>query len=843
MSLVRSHLALLAAVLFVCACGGSQLGPPYGAPSSEGDATGDHASEDGDPGFLPASQVGTPGAARTEILTDPGELPTLKVAADGDKPLPLQHTGVKATLAGFTADVEVAQTYDNPYKTAIEASYIFPLPENAAVYSMKMIIGDRVIEAVVKERGAARRTYERARAAGQTAALLEQERPNVFTQSVANIEPGKKIEVVLRYVQDLSYDAGEYEFVFPMVVGPRYIPGTPLDGAEAGKGTYADTTLVPDASRITPPYLGKGQRSGHDISIDVVASGAGVVSTFAVPTHDVKSESRPDGAIHLQLAGADTIPNRDFVMRYRVAGPKPVATLYSTGRDKGAFSLVLQPPALDVEKNVGKRELVFVVDVSGSMTGAPLGLCKAAMRTALQGMRPVDTFNVITFAGSTGRLFPKPRPASDATIRTALGYIDRLSAGGGTEMLDAIAAALTPDVEAGRRRYVFFMTDGEVGNDEKILASTRTFVSEIEKKGGGARVFGFGAGSSVNRNLLGGLAREGKGLTVYVTNREDPDRAVNRFYRYIDRTILRKVRVDYGAATTFDVFPAELPDLFASHPMIVHGRYKGALTGPITIRATSGDGEVTIPVTIARAPADDGWPLQDLLWARAKIGSLEGDLWSAGNPSTAQQGITELGIQYHLATLFTSFVAVDNSKVVGDGHPVHVVQPVQVPEGVDGKAAGARTTDGDEPSCSMCDTIPPSGGPSSGGGEYGYEFSDDPLAAGGFGPSDATIRVRPGSSSINASSSDRNRLDMAVMNAQSAAPPPVHGPRGCNCGVVGESESPLDDGSGHSPPHSRAAWAVLGAALLLARRRSRRGAPSRRFPPNPRRAAASHGAR
>lgn len=823
MSFFRSHLALWAAVLFLCSCGAAQVGPPFGPLSEE------EASDAADPGFLPASEMGTPGVARTEILTDPGELPVLKVPADGDKPLPLQHTGVKATLAGFTAEVEVAQTYANPYALAIEATYIFPLPENSAVYSMKMVIGDRVIEAVVKERGAARRTYERARAAGLTAALLEQERPNVFTQSVANIEPGKKIEVVLRYVQDLSYDGGEYEFVFPMVVGPRYIPGTPSGDAPSGSGTYADTAAVPDASRITPPYLGKGQRSGHDISIDVTASGAGVVSSFSVPTHDVLSEPRADGSLHLQLAEGDTIPNRDFVLRYRVSGPKPSATLYASGRDAGAFSLVIHPPALDVETAVGKRELVFVVDVSGSMTGEPLALCKAAMRIALSGMRPVDTFNVITFAGSTGKLFPKPRPADDGAIRRALAYVDGLSAGGSTEMVDAIAAALTPTFEPGRRRYVFFMTDGEVGNEDAILSSTKTFVGEIEKKGGRARVFGFGTGSSVNRSLLDGLGRYGKGLTVYASNREDPGRAVNRFYRYIDRSILRNVRVDYGSAAASSVFPAELPDLFASHPILVHGRYKGALTGPITVRATSGEGDVTIPVTIARAPMGDGWPIQEMLWARSKIASLESDMWDSEKRDSARQEITVLGIDNHLVTQFTSFVAVDATKEVGDGNPVHVVQPVEVPEGVDAKAAGAITTAPEVGSCATCDSLPGDGA-SPGGGEYGYEFSDDPLAAGGFGPNDATIRVRAGSPSVSvaASAGDRNRLDMAISNAQIAAPPPARGPRGCNCGVVGEGLS-RGDGAGHPGSDGGAAWAALAALGIVVGARRRGGGSARRL--------------
>lgn len=806
MSRVRWPLVLLALFALLSACAGLVPALPPGAPSDGSDASptssGFEIAPGGaeEPGFSPADALAAGnGPFRTEVLTDPGELPVLKVASDGLKPLPLQHTDVKATVSGFTADVTVKQTYANPYDKAIEATYVFPLPENAAVYSMKMVIGDREIEAVVKERGEARRTYESARREGYSAALLEQERANVFTQSVANIEPKKTIDVVLRYVQDMTYDAGEYEFVFPMVVGPRYMPGAPLDEAPSGTGTHADTTSVPDASRISPPVLGKGQRSGHDISLEVLASAEGAVSSFEVPTHAVTTEKK-DGALRVRLDRKDTIPNRDFVLRYRVAGSKPKAILYASGKKEGHFSLIVHPPALDVGALVGRRELVFVVDVSGSMHGTPLALCKAAMRDALLRMRPVDTFNVLTFAGATGRAFARPRPANEAAIRDALEYVDRLRAGGGTEMLDAIAAALSPDVERGRHRYVFFLTDGYVGNEDQILSATKDFVSKIESGGQRARVFGLGTGSSVNRMLIEGLGREGKGVSVVATNREDPERAVNRFYRYIDRSVLRDVRVDYGSLRARETFPAELPDLFASHPLVVHGRWSGSLAGPVVVRATGANGPVEIPVTVARAPMDDGWPIQDLLWARSKIGWLERDLGDPAEGSAAQGQITDLGIAHHLVTRFTSFVAVDRSRKVSDGSPARVNQPVEAPEGVDAEKAGARvlTLDGQT-------GTPVAKDPTSGEDAYGYEFSDDPLASGGFGPNDATIRVRPGAMY---SSADRNRLDQQVVSGQLAAS--SRGPRGCNCDVAGEGRA-----------GGQVAWALAGIAIAVAARRRR----------------------
>jgi Ca-activated chloride channel family protein len=690
---IRAAVMLLkiAFVLLLCACGGSQPGPMPAIPSEVAPPLG---PETPPPLGVPQGGWGRgqrPPSAPFQVYTDPGELPEIQVAADRKTKLPLEHTHISARLTGFFAEVEVSQTYKNPFDKPIEVVYIFPLPENSTVDRMKMVIGARVIEAEIKERKEAKRTYEAAKRQGYTAALLEQERSNIFTQSVANIEPGKKIDVVIHYLQDLTYDAGEYEFVFPMVVGPRYIGGAPKEGAPSGAGTYQDTDRVKDASRITPPVVGKGERSGHDISLELVADAFGVVGDFETPTHAVLARRPADGTLRLTLAEKDSLPNRDFVLRYRVAGPEPSAALFTgAGKGGGFFSLVIQPPALNVDELVGRRELIFVVDVSGSMSGVPLSLCKAAMREAITRVRPVDTFNIITFSGSTGKAFPSPRPANNESVADGLRYIDKVTAGGGTEMLDAIATALSPDVEKGRHRYVFFLTDGFVGDDDRIVASSRLFADTLEAKGQRARVFGFGVGSSPNRSLLEGLSRAGRGIAVYASNREDPLRGVNRFYRYIDSTVLKDVKVDWGDYQPSEVFPAEIPDLFASHPLILHGRYQGGGPKPVVVRGMAGDTPVEIRVTArASATADAPPNLLGALWARSKVGSLEEALWQNQNPD-AEREITELGLDFHIVTRFTSFVAVDRSRKVGDGNPETIVQPVEAPEDVDADMAGAR---------------------------------------------------------------------------------------------------------------------------------------------------------
>jgi Ca-activated chloride channel family protein len=628
------------------------------------------------------------------IHTEPGEIPRLELATDPNQKLPLEHTHVKARLTGYVAEVEVAQTYKNPGTKPIEAVYVFPLPENSAVHALRMVIGQRVIEGEVKERGAARRTYETARSQGFTAALLEQERPNVFTQSVANIAPGEKIDVVVRYVQDLSYDAGQYEFVFPMVVGPRYMPGKALDAAPSGTGTHADTTRVPDASRISPPYVGTGERSGHDISIEVVADTTLAVGDFEVPTHEVLARKPADGTLKLTLAEKKSLPNRDFVLRYRAAAKEPKASLFLArgAGNSGFFSLVVEPPEMDVDRVVGRREVVFVVDVSGSMSGVPLAMCKRAMRTALGMLRPVDTFNVITFAGSTARAFPTPRAANAANLKRAFDVVDAMEAGGGTEMLNAISVALSPQVEPGRHRYVFFLTDGYVGNEDEIMASASRFVSAVERGGQRARVFSYGVGSSVNRHLIDGLARAGKGTAVVATPREDPTRAVNGFFRIIDKPILENLRLELGQLRPDNLFPVTAPDLFASHPVIVHGTYSGEPTGTLSVAAALNGREIQMPVTVRKLEGlqDKGPSVLGRLWARSKVTALDEAMWDRGSPAVRRE-IIELGEKFHLVTRFTSLVAVDRSRRVGDGRPETVVQPAEAPEGVDlEKAGGAR---------------------------------------------------------------------------------------------------------------------------------------------------------
>ena len=617
------------------------------------------------PGSMPRLELVFADQARlSDYVTDHG----LKLTSGGQPLVPLEHTHIDATLVGPVGRVFVQQRYTNPFDEVIEAVYVFPLPENSAVDGMRMVIGERVIEGVVRDKETARQMYEEAKSQGKVAALLEQERPNVFTQSVANIAPGMDINVDIRYVQDLTYDDGGYEFVFPMVVGPRYIPDE-----------------RPLAERVDVPVFGKGSRPGHDISLSLRADAGLPIASFEVPTHEVKGSIDKKGILNLSLKDKDELPNRDFVLRYQVAGENPeVAVLSETLGDQGYFTMIVQPPEAEVNKLLNTRQMVFVVDVSGSMAGVPLSLSKEAMNTALSRLRPVDTFNIITFASGTKQLFPHARPANRNNIEHGLAFIDKMDAAGGTEMLEGIAAAVEAPIEAGMSRAIVFMTDGYIGNEDEVLERVGKAVDGADALQAKIRVFGFGVGASTNRYLIEGLAKEGDGSATFALTREDPALAVDSIYRVIDHPIFTDVELDFGelSVDTASLYPKHIPDLMVSRPLVVHGQYSSPGEGEIKLKAQgqSGEIEMTIPVKLEAGSTHEG--LMGSLWARSAVASLQREMLYSADYEGLKSEIIALGVEHGIVTQFTSFIAIDEaSEVEGGGSAIRKVdQPTGLPE-------------------------------------------------------------------------------------------------------------------------------------------------------------------
>jgi Ca-activated chloride channel family protein len=606
---------------------------------------------------------GKPAAQPSEPLSIvPQEPPGGELAAfvDGKKSglFVLEHTEASAEVSGGFAHVEVSQRFKNPHPGRLEAVYAFPLPENAAVTDMYIRVSSRVVSSEVHGREQAKKIYETAKSSGQTAALLEQERPNIFTQSVANIPPGETVFVHIRYVHELGYDAGRYRFVFPMTVGPRFNPPS-----------------VADAPRITPPMLRPGERGGHDISVTVRIKGMLPVTGLKSVSHELVT-SRAPGTTTVKLKGFDTIPNKDLMLEWGLAAAKPeLSALSHAGPSSGTVMLLLQPQALPRPEEVTPKEMVFVVDTSGSMGGAPLAKVQEAMRRAIKGMNPGDSFQIIRFDQSASSFRPLPVANTPENVRDGLSYLNGFAGSGGTNMIEGIKAALDFPRDPSRRRIVLFMTDGYIGNETEILAAVRARLGET-------RLFSFGVGSSVNRYLLDALAKEGRGFVQYVRPDQETEKAVAFFYKRIRSPLLMDVTVDWGGLPVTDFEPPFLPDLFEGQPLTVLARYSGPSTGTVTVTGKLA-GKPYRRVLAVRLPQQrkDNRALP-VVWARRRIERLMGESYNGPSADTVA-AVTGLGLSHKLVTPFTSFVAVERTLLADSRLPLDTVLiPNEMPEGM-----------------------------------------------------------------------------------------------------------------------------------------------------------------
>lgn len=592
-----------------------------------------------------------------------------------DVEVPLAHTSVEAFVSGFVNRVHVTQTFVNSSKDPIEAVYVFPLPHDAAVDDMTMTIGSRVIKGVIKKKDEARKIYEDAKAAGKTASLLDQERPNIFTQSVANIMPGDNIEIRISYVETLKYEEGRYEFVFPMVVGPRYIPGEFVIGKKGG-GWAPDTNRVPDASKITPPVLKPGERSGHDIDVTVRLNAGVPFGDLRSTSHMIKIDKKSDREAVIRLDERDTIPNKDLIVRYDVLGDATQAGLVTyTDAGSGHFLLMLAPKANYDDKDIRPREILFVVDSSGSQQGDPLVKSKEAVKRALRGLRPDDTFQVFDFNDIVTSMAPGPVPATAAHVRDAAKFIDQIQTRGGTRMLPVIQTALNWPADPKRLRIIFMTTDGYIGNETEII-------EEVHKSLGDARLFMLGVGSSVNRWVIDRMAEEGRGFAQFVRQDEPTNEVVETFHKRIDAPVMTDIEIDWNGLETADVIPERVPDLFAGQPLVIQGRFLKPGSATIKLIGRTSKGSKTVEVPAEFPAADGGYSALGTMWARAKIGAYSAEMENKGRTDALIEKITNMGLEYRLVTEFTSFVAVEEKVRNEGGKQVTVQVPVEMPEGV-----------------------------------------------------------------------------------------------------------------------------------------------------------------
>ena len=615
--------------------------------------------------FIAAARASIPTGKEDETLS-----PYFFVLSDDPRldQLPLKETQVDIDVVSAIAEVDVTQVYRNDGDRVLEAIYIFPMSTRGAVHAMRMTVGDRVVEADVREREEAREAYEEARDQGQTASLLEQQRPNVLQMSLANIQPGDEIRVELSYTELLVPEEKTYELVFPTVVGPRY-SNKPRAQAKAKD------------RHVEAPYLHAGDPDPAGLEIRAFVQGGMPLASVTSPSHEI-DVSYPDPAeAEISLAAGEERKRRDFVLRYRLAGDAiESGLLVAPGEHESYFLLALEPPARTEAADVLCREYVFIVDVSGSMNGYPLDTSKALLRRLLKGLGPEDAFNVLLFSGDNAVLSEWSLPATAENVARGLRFIDEQQGGGGTELLPALRRAYDLPRIPRSSRIVVVATDGYVDVEDEAFALTRERLGE-------ANLFAFGIGTSVNRELIESLARAGDGEPFVVTKQAEAEAVSGRFARYVSSPLLTDIRMRFDGIDAFGLEPERAPDLFAERPIVVAGKIRGPVAGSVTITGHTPEGPWSRTVDLAKARKVPAGDAVRLYWARERIRLLS-DRYRTSENTDLKRSITALGIEHHLLTEFTSFVAVD--KIVrGTGHDATTVQqPSPMPDGVSDLAVG-----------------------------------------------------------------------------------------------------------------------------------------------------------
>jgi Ca-activated chloride channel family protein len=585
--------------------------------------------------------------------------------------LPLKHTGAEVSIAGVIADVRVTQVYKNAGKRPLEAIYVFPASTRAAVYALKMTIGERTIVAKIDKREQARQQYEQAKAEGKSASLLEQQRPNVFQMNVANILPGDEIKVELAYTELLVPTSGIYSFVYPTVVGPRY---------------SREAAAEPSERWVQNPYLRETEAAPYPFDLSVRLAAGVPLQEVASSSHQVEVSYQGKNDAEIRLAPAEKQGgDRDFILQYRLAGGQVVSgLLLYPGAGENFFLLMAQPPKRVAKDQIPPREYIFVVDISGSMHGFPLEISKSLLRDLVGNLRSADRFNVVLFAGGFATLAEESVPATTDNIRRALELIDRQGGGGGTEILPALRHALALPRPPGFSRSLVVATDGYVDVEPEVFDLIRGNLDT-------ANLFAFGIGTSVNRHLIEGMAHVGMGEPFVVSRPEDAAQQAVQFRQYVETPVLTQVRVDFGDLEVYDVEPPAIPDVLAERPVIVVGKWRGAPRGTITVHGRMGEGPYRATLDVgAVTPAESNRGLK-YLWARRRI-ALLGDYHNLRPDSETVQQITDLGLKYGLLTQYTSFVAIDTMVRSKDGRPETVKQPLPLPLGVSDLAVGEQAT-------------------------------------------------------------------------------------------------------------------------------------------------------
>lgn len=615
--------------------------------------------------------LGLASAANAQSKPNDAKTGTLLLrSGDGTyAPAPKVETDVTIHVTGIVARTRVTQTFHNPGTDFVEGVYVFPLPENAAVDHLWLRIGDRVIEGQVKEKDEARRVYAQAKSEGKKAALVEQQRPNLFTNAVANIGPGEYVRVLIEYQQTVALDHGVYRLRFPLAVTPRYEPAggaipdeprtdEPLKTAALAAGT-SDAAIDPV---LHPDYAPAGCGGANPVSI-------GAVIDFGVPLgkvessyHDAWVEKESGSRTVLYLQKEQEEADHDFELTWApLPGNAPQAAMFTETRGNDAWSLLMvTPPQPTAAEKAAlapvPRETVFIIDTSGSMQGLSIEQARQALLTGLASLTERDRFNVVEFNSVTRPMWPDALPATAGNVRQAREWVSRLKADGGTEMAAALTFALNGRDTPGFLRQVIFMTDGAVGNEDQLFRL-------ISQRLGATRLFTVGIGSAPNSHFMTKAAQFGRGTFTYVGDLREVQEKMTALFAKIESPVLKDVEARWPDGTPVETFPARIPDLYLGEPIVVAAAHPAGL-GTVVVSGTLGNR----PWSAALTPEASDTPTGvGALWARAKIAALMDELRLGADEAIVRPAVVKVALEHHLVSRYTSLVAVDVTPTAPPG--------------------------------------------------------------------------------------------------------------------------------------------------------------------------------
>jgi len=553
----------------------------------------------------------------------------------------------------------VRQRFSNPGKQWVEGIYVFPLPQDAAVDRMRLRIGERIIVGEIQERGQAEKTYARARKEGRKASLLSQERPNIFTTAVANIGPGEEVQVELEYQQALRYDQGRFAVRFPLVVAPRFIPGTPLSGEEevefAATGWSHNTARVKDASRITPPVADPSGPQINPVTILVHLDAGFPLARLESRYHPVDILADENGRHQIRLQQAPVSMDRDFELSWVPdTGLAPQAALFTERWEAADYALLmLMPPTSGADSAPAPaREVIFVIDTSGSMHGASIKQARASLQLALSRLRPDDRFNVIQFNNQTHALFGQAVPAVSINIQRAVRYVGDLEAEGGTEMLPALERALSGEQPVGFLRQIVFLTDGSVGNETELFAL-------IQQRLGSSRLFTIGIGSAPNSYFMTRAARFGRGSFTYIGTTAEVKQKMEGLFRKLESPVFTDIDIVWPDAVEVEMYPRKVPDLYLGEAVILTARLPQGVD-QLEVRGERNGQPWQQRVDLRGGGASAG---VHVYWARRKIAELMDQRATGETEEKVRAAVLEVALGHQLVSRYTSLVAVDRTPI------------------------------------------------------------------------------------------------------------------------------------------------------------------------------------